>query len=625
MLRLKELSLRRGSHLLIDRVSLTIHPGQKIGLVGANGSGKSSLFELIEGHLDADEGELELSAGLAIAHLAQEVVATEQPAIEYVLDGDRPLRSIQKAIQTAEQDEQYVRLGELHGQLDAIDGYSAHSRAEQLLSGLGFERLDFDKALRQFSGGWRIRLNLAQTLMCPSHLLLLDEPTNHLDLNTVIWLERWLKNYQGTLLLVSHDREFLDEVVGAIAHLHQTQIDLYSGNYSQFERLRSAKLAEQQSNYIKQQRQIKHLQNFVRRFRAKASKAKQAQSRIKALERMTLIAPAHIDSPFHFTIADSEKTSSPLLALEQAELGYTDHSVLQDVAVQIQPGNRIGLLGPNGAGKSTLIRSLAGEIGLLSGQRFAGQHLRLGYFSQHQVDDLDLQVTALIHLQRLDRGAPEVKVRSFLGGFGFSGEKALQPVGTFSGGEKARLALAIITWQRPNLLLLDEPTNHLDIEMRQALALALQSYTGAMLLVSHDRYLLRNSVDQFLLVFANEVREFDGDLSDYRSWLDFSPSRPTASSDAPAANTKSENAYDKRKRLRNLQSRLASMENKLSLLHPELNEVELQLADTDLYTSDDQAKLYATQRRHQRLRQEISELEELWVAGSEELEHLQEK
>ena len=515
MLRFKNLSLRRGSHLLVDKVSLTIHPGQKMGLVGANGSGKSSLFELIEGRLEADEGDLELSPGLAVAHLAQEVTGSEQAAVEYVLDGDPNLRSVQKAIRKAESDEEYVRLGELHGQLDALGGYSATARAEQLLSGLGFKQLDFGKALQQFSGGWRNRLNLARTLMCPSDLLLLDEPTNHLDLDAIIWLEKWLKHYQGTLLLVSHDREFLDEVVNAIAHLHHTCIDLYSGNYSQFERLKSARLAQQQSNYEKQQRQIRHLEGFVRRFRAKATKAKQAQSRIKALERMTLIAPAHIDSPFQFTVADAEKTSNPLLTLEEAELGYSQHSVLQDVAVQIHPGNRIGLLGPNGAGKSTLIKSLAGEIDLLSGKRSAGQHLQVGYFSQHQVDDLDLQSSALTHLQRLEKGASERKVRSFLGGFGFSGEKALQPVSIFSGGEKARLALAIITWRKPNLLLLDEPTNHLDIEMRHALTLALQSYAGAMLLVSHDRYLLRNTVDQFLLVFDQGVSEFDGDLPDY--------------------------------------------------------------------------------------------------------------
>jgi len=624
MLRFKNLSLRRGNHLLIDKVSLTIHPGQKMGLVGANGSGKSSLFELIQGLLETDEGELELSPGLAIAYLAQEIAATEQTAIEYVLDGDRQLRSIQNAIHSAEQNEEYVRVGELHGQLDAVDGYSAHARAGQLLSGLGFKPLDFNKSLQHFSGGWRIRLNLAQTLMCPSDLLLLDEPTNHLDLDAIIWLEKWLNGYQGTLLLVSHDREFLDASVDAIAYLHQTSIDLYPGNYSQFERLKSARLAEQQSNYEKQQRQIKHLEGFVRRFRAKANKAKQAQSRIKALERMTLIAPAHIDSPFQFAITDAEKTSNPLLALEQAELGYSSQSVLRDVALQIDPGNRIGLLGPNGAGKSTLIKSLAGEINLLSGDKFSGQNLQIGYFSQHQVDDLDLQSTALNHLQRLESGASEVKVRSFLGGFGFSGDKALQPVGLFSGGEKARLALAIITWQRPNLLLLDEPTNHLDIEMRHALTLALQSYAGAMLLVSHDRYLLRNTVDQFLLVYDHEVREFDGDLPDYQTWLDLSQSDSTAPNTSIPGFVKPESVYEKRKKMRSLRSRLTTLENKLSLLHQERTDLELQLADSDLYLTADSDKLHATQQRHQQVRQETSELEELWVARSEEFERLQE-
>ncbi|MDH3715580.1 MAG: ATP-binding cassette domain-containing protein [Gammaproteobacteria bacterium] len=616
MLKFTELQLRRGSRILLEHVNLTIHAGQKIGLIGANGTGKSSFFELILGHLEADAGDVELPRDWRIAHLAQEVPASDRIARDYVLDGDAQLRAVQQAIEEAERNEDFHRLGELHERLDSLDGHTANSRAEQLLLGLGFTGQDFVRPLNRFSGGWRIRLNLAQTLMRPSDLILLDEPTNHLDLDAILWFERWLRAYQGTVLLVSHDREFLDRVTTGIAHVYARSIELYPGNYSQFERLRAAKLAVQQAAYEKQQTEIEHMQEFVRRFRYKASKARQAQSRIKALQRMEAIAAAHIDSPFRFSIPQADKTSNPLLVLEQAELGYGDVSVLRDTTVQIHPGDRIGLLGPNGAGKSTLIRSLAGDLSLLSGRHTAGSHLRIGYFSQHQVDDLDLAATPMAHLRRLSPHAKEQSLRTFLGGFGFSGEKALEAVCTFSGGEKARLALATIAWQKPNLLLLDEPTNHLDIDMRQALTVALQDYQGAMVLVSHDRHLLRNTVDTFLLVNRQRVRIFDGDLEDYQSWLDLPLSAPD-SVPKPANRAKLD-----RQRLRSVKAGIAALEKRLERLQGKLQEVEEQLGDATLYSGERGGDLQDLLRNRESLVDEIQQTEREWLQHSSVLEDL---
>lgn len=618
MLKFTELALRRGSQLLFDRVTLTIYDGQKTGLVGANGAGKSSLFDLLCNRLTPDSGDVYLPRSWRLAHMAQEVSTTNRTAIDYVLDGDTALRTIQQAIVTAETAEDYTHLGQLHEDLDSIDGYSAVSRAERLLVGLGFNKASFNNRLDQFSGGWRIRLNLAQTLMCPSDLLLLDEPTNHLDLDAIIWLAEWLKNYSGTLLMVSHDREFLDDVVSQIAYLHRKTIDLYPGNYSRFEQLRAARLAEQQANFEKQQREIAHMHAFVERFRAKATKAKQAQSRIKALQRMELIAPAHIDSPFQFRIPEPENTSSPLLNLYKCQLGYQDTCVIKEVTLSIHPGDRIGLLGPNGAGKSTLIKSLAGELGLLAGERTEGLHLRVGYFSQHQMDDLDLAASPLLHLQRIDPTISDQQIRSFLGGFGFSGDKSLEPAATFSGGEKARLALAIIAWRKPNLLLLDEPTNHLDIEMRHTLTVALQSFTGAMIIVSHDRHLLRNTVDQFLLVRHKSVTEFEGDLEDYQKILKL----PVPQSQ-PAAKILAK-PINRFKRSRVLKSSLASAEKRLERLQRKLMETEIRLADNSLYLDNLSPDLQSLLRDQIVLREQIAELEESWLSTSEELEKYQE-
>ena len=518
MLSFNNLSLRRGTNLLFEDVSFTVHRDNKVGLVGANGTGKTSLFKMIQGEIDSDEGDFKYPPDLKIACLAQEVPGTDELALSYVMSGDLKLLEIQNSITKAENEQDYGALGELHSQFEDHDGFTAKSRAEQLLVGLGFSEEEFSKPLKDFSGGWRVRLNLAKTLMQPADLLLLDEPTNHLDLDAIIWLGNWIKSFKGAMLLISHDREFLDECVGFIAHLHNSTIELYKGNYSQFEIRKAARLAELESNYNKQQREISHMQDFVRRFKAKATKARQAQSRIKALERMELIAPAHIDSPFQFTIPETEKISNPLIVLEDADLGYSD-AIINKVKIAFRPGDRIGLLGVNGAGKSTFVKSLKGDLQLLQGNKIEGKNLKIGYFSQHQVDDLMLDKSPIDHLAKVEKKATESEIRNFLGGFNFRGDKAKDVIKNFSGGEKARLALAIIAFQKPNLLLMDEPTNHLDMDMRQALTVALQDFSGAIVLISHDRHLLANTVDEFLIINEGKIERFNGDLLDYRKMI----------------------------------------------------------------------------------------------------------
>ncbi len=538
MLQLDHLSLRRGPRLLIDDASAQIHPGQRVGLTGANGTGKSSLFALILGEFGPDAGSLQLPKDWVIAHVAQHTPADARPAIDYALDGDAELRHIEAQLIEAEQADDGHRLGQLHERMDHIGGYQARARAARLLHGLGFKPGEEERPVSDFSGGWRMRLNLAKALMCRSDLLLLDEPTNHLDLDAVIWLEDWLKRYPGTLLLISHDRDFLDNVVTQVAHIEQGRLTLYTGNYTAFERARAERLANQQAAFEKQQREISHMQAFVDRFRAKATKARQAQSRLKALERMTVIAPAHVDSPFHFAFKPPAKNPRPLLRLDEAAAGYGDTAIFSDARFSLNPGDRVGLLGPNGAGKSTLIKLLAGDLTPLAGERLAAQDLAIGYFAQHQLEQLHPAHSALEHLQQLDPKASEQSLRDFIGGFGFNGDRATCPVAPFSGGEKARLVLALLVYQKPNLLLLDEPTNHLDLEMRLALAEALQDFAGAMVIVSHDRHLLRVTCDQLVLVHGGRVREFDGDLDDYPAWLAQqqrdAPAAPTTEANGPA-------------------------------------------------------------------------------------------
>jgi ATP-binding cassette subfamily F protein 3 len=617
MLSLNNLSLRRGTDLLFADASFTVHKGRKVGLVGANGAGKTSLFKLILGELDIDQGTLEYPPETRIAYLEQEAEASDALALDYVLAGDRELISVQALIEAAQTRQEFSKIAQLHERLDSLDGYTAKSRAEQLMLGLGFQATDFNQPLRAFSGGWRIRLNLAQALMTPSDLLLLDEPTNHLDLDAIVWLANWIKSYRGALLLISHDREFLDETVDGIAYLHHKTIELFSGNYSAFELLKAARLAEQQSNYEKQQRDVKHMQDFVRRFRAKATKARQAQSRIKALDRLELIAPAHIDSPFHFEIPTADKLSDPLLSLIDADLGYST-PILKQLRLSLHPGDRLGLLGHNGAGKSTLIKTLVGEIEPLSGQRVEGFNLQIGYFSQHQVDDLDLDSSALQHLRDRNKTLGEQQIRNYLGGFDFHGDKVLEPVRIFSGGEKARLALALVAFSRPNLLLMDEPTNHLDIDMRHALTVALQSFEGALLLISHDRHLLANTVDGFLLVEKGQVVTYEGDLDDYRKRV-LNPQKPIVNELAKPSVSSNPNTG---KQIRQLKTQIKTLEERLERLHRKLAEVDLALGNSDLYLLSDDTDLQGLLRDKLSLETETATVEEQWLERQEQLESL---
>lgn len=630
MIKLDQISLQRGSKFLLEQASAVFHPGQKIALIGANGSGKSSLFQLLLGQLTADEGSVTIPVQWRIAHMAQEVATSNRRALDFIIDGDHQLRKIEAAINKAEHEENHTLMASLHEQLDTIDGYNARVRAEQLMLGLGFQLDDRDKPANSFSGGWRIRLNLAQALMSPSDLLLLDEPTNHLDLDAELWLEQWLQRYQGSLLLISHDRDFIDSVCEGIVHIEHQTLNSYRGNYSAFERQRAERLAQQQINYEKQQRRKDEINDFVRRFRAKATKAKQAQSRLKELARMEEIAPAHIDSPFNFGFPDPGKFSDPLLNLSHASLGYNQQPIISNINLSIHPGSRIGLLGANGAGKSTLIKSLAKEIPLLAGEFTEGENLQLGYFSQHQLEALDLDASPVLHLQRLNAEAREQDIRNFLGGFNFHGDMALASIRHFSGGEKARLALAIVVWQKPNLLLLDEPTNHLDLEMCHALTMALQAFEGAVIVVSHDRHLLRNTVDQFLLISGGKAQAYDGDLDDYSRWLISQRKQDAATvTTGPNSTGKSgkkelrQQAAEIRKQLNPISNAIKKIEQKITKSDQLLKELENSLGDNDLYDSGNKDKLQQLLRQQGNLKLEKDQDEERWFELTEEFESLQ--
>ena len=631
MIILDAIRLQRGTSVLLENAGATIHANRKIALIGANGSGKSSLFQLLMGSLQPDAGESRVPPDWRIAHMAQEVAASDRSALDFVLDGDAELRRIEADMRRAETEGDNHRLASLFQQFEDADGYTARSRAEKLLHGLGFGGDEVHRPVDSFSGGWRIRLNLAQALMRPSELLLLDEPTNHLDIDACLWLEDWLRQYPGTLMLISHDRDFIDAVCDEVVHIEHRQLWQYRGNYSAFERQRSERLARQQATYLKQQQRVAEIHKFVDRFRAKATKARQAQSRLKELERMELVAPAHVDSPFDFHFPVPEKVSDPLLNLSDAALGYGGNAVLEKINLSIHPGSRIGLLGANGQGKSTLIRSLAGELPLIGGERTAGEHLRIGYFSQHQVDVLDPRASPLLHLQRLTPGATEQVLRNFLGGFDFRGDMALSPVATFSGGEKARLALAIIVWQKPNLLLLDEPTNHLDLEMCHALTVALQEFEGAVILVSHDRHLIRNTVDSLVLVSDGRISEYKGDLSDYGRWL-LAKIRELRTDDAPACGNRQSEEVDrrqqrreaarKREQLAPLAKKLSGVEKSIARLDKQLADIDGTLADQQLYEESEKDRLQALLKEQGRLKQDKQELEAVWFEHYEALEAL---
>ncbi|MCL2658241.1 MAG: ATP-binding cassette domain-containing protein [Betaproteobacteria bacterium] len=634
MILFRNLVLARGAKRLIDSASLQIHPGWRIGLVGANGSGKSTLFAALRGLLHADSGDLEIPAAWTIAHVAQETPALDTPAIEYALDGDAELRQLEADLRAAESAHDGHKIGELHARLQEIDGYGARARAAALLDGLGFLPDEIERPVASFSGGWRMRLNLAQALMCRSDLLLLDEPTNHLDLDAVIWLEKWLASYRGTLMLISHDRDFLDGTVDHILYLADQKLTLYSGNYSDFEGQKAAQLAQQQAMFERQQREIAHLESYINRFRAKATKARQAQSRIKALDRMERIAAAHVDTPFDFTIPAPQRAPDPMLVLDNVAAGYGDKRVLEGVKLTLRPGMRIGLLGPNGAGKSTLIRLLAGEAAPLAGERIEAKGLAVGYFAQHQLEHLRPDESPLAHFTRREPQTREQELRDYLGGFDFRGGMADTPIGPFSGGEKARLALALLVRGQPNLMLLDEPTNHLDLEMRHALTKALAEYEGSMVLVSHDRALLRTVCDAFLLVADGKVEAFDGDLDDYLAWLDARRARTaavnvdtTAQQDKAArlqarADEKAER-QTKLNRRRPLTKELEQLERKLEGWNGEKKLLDQRLADPALYANKaDSTQLQTLLKRQAELAVMIEEGELRWLEIHTELEEI---
>ena len=629
MLSFSSLALRRGTRLLISDASFTVYRGEKVGIVGANGCGKSSLLALVLGELQPDAGSVEYPSQLVVAHVAQELEATARPAIEFVMDGDEELRATEAAIAKAEASNAGTTLGELHARYAALGGYDARSRAGKLMHGLGFSVADEARPVSAFSGGWRVRLNVAQALMCRSDLLLLDEPTNHLDLDAVIWLEQWLRNYPGTLLMIAHDREFLDRTVGRIVHIENGAAKIYTGNYSAFEEQRASQLAQQQSMYERQQREIKHMTSFIERFKAKASKAKQAQSRIKALERMERIAPAHVDSQFEFTFLPPQKLPRPLLTIEKQAAGYGERVVLENINMTIAPGSRIALLGRNGAGKSTLMKLLAGELVALAGKRTEARDLKIGYFAQHQLEQLSVDDSPLEHLKRLGgeaaARATEQELRSFLGSFGFSGDRVFEPVGPFSGGEKARLVLALVSYQRPNLLLLDEPTNHLDLEMRQALAMALQDYEAAVVLVSHDRHLLRAVADDLILVDQGRATAFDGDLDDYARWFTLREQSETEelSSTAVTAEQKKQSKRDeaeRRNRLSPLKNEIAQLEKKLAKLASERTSVEAALAEPGIYDPSSRQRLQDLLKQQTQLKRDIATVETDWLNATEKLD-----
>ena len=643
MIKFDKITLQRGGQPLIEEANLTLNSGQRYGLIGRNGAGKTTLFKLLLGQLQLDAGQLTWPPAMRMAHMAQEIGDVNRSTLDHVLDGDQALRAAEAAITAAETKHDEAALSHVYADYDHVGGYSAVNRAQQLLQGLGFPEQDWSQPVGSFSGGWRVRLNLAQALMCPSDLLLLDEPTNHLDLDATMWLESWLQKYPGTLFLVSHDRDFLDQVVQVIVHLDRKQLTSYRGNYAAFERQKAERMAQQQVMYAKQQTEIAHIESFIQRFKAKASKAKQAQGRMKALERMEKIAPAYADSPFTFRFPEFDKTSSTLIDLDQVSIGYDKPIVSANIT--LLHDSRYALLGPNGAGKSSLIKTLVGDIAPLSGQVVPGEHLKIGYFAQHQLEALDMEANGLLHLQRLKPTASEQDLRNFLGGFGWQGERIFEPVKHFSGGEKVRLALAMIAIQKPNLLLLDEPTNHLDLEARHALTMALQAYQGAIVVISHDRHLLRQVVDNYWLVADGKVKEFEGDLQDYQAQvqalaqaqaqakmkqrqetmrLDPSAAVLCESETLTPAERKEQKRLqaEKRKQLSPLKKAIAKHEKDIDLWQAKLDQLEVELTQPSLYEMENKAKLKDLLAQQAHASQQHEHNEELWLEKNDELESM---
>jgi ATP-binding cassette subfamily F protein 3 len=630
MIRLSQVTLRRGTKTLLEGADAALNPGDRIGLIGANGSGKSSLFALLRDELHADKGEVDFPRQWRVAHVAQETPALDRAALEYAIDGDTALRKLEAELAQAESANDGHRIGELHAQLGDAGAYTVRSRAEQLLHGLGFSRGQIEEPVASFSGGWRMRLNLAQALMCPSDLLLLDEPTNHLDLDAILWLEEWLSRYAGTLLVVSHDRDFLDGVVNVVVHIDNRKLRRYSGNYSAFEAQRAAAVVLAAAQYEKQQRERAHLESFIDRFRAKATKARQAQSRMKMLAKMEELAPLHVSAPLSFEFRDPLRAPNPLLVLEDVEAGYPEKTVLRDVAFSLQSDQRIGLLGVNGAGKSTLIKTIAGVLAPLAGKAIFSKGLEIGYFAQHQVEMLRDDQSPLWHLARLSPGVREQDLRNYLGGFNFPGDMATDPIEYFSGGEKARLALSLIVWQRPNLLLLDEPTNHLDLETREALTVALAQFEGTLVLVSHDRHLLRATTDQFLIVADGKLSAFDGDLDDYRDWLfktKLAPDEP-APLKVPAPDPRAQKRREAQDRQRQsasrkpLESRLKRLEEQIAKASAKKSTIDARLADASIYADDQKETLKTLILDQAYAARELEQLEAEWLELQRKLDEL---
>lgn len=637
MITFSSIQIRRGINLLLDNASAKINPGQKVGLVGKNGSGKSTLFSLIKGEISTDTGDVSIPHQWQLAWVEQETPALDVAAIAYAIDGDREYRLLEQQLAEANKKNDGNEIALLHSKLEYIDGWSIQARAATLLDGLGFSQEQMQLPVRSFSGGWRMRLNLAQALMCRSDLLLLDEPTNHLDLDAVMWLEKWLKSYNGTLLLISHDRDFLDPLVDKIIHLEQQNLFEYTGNYSSFENQRAMKLAQQQSLYEHQQHKIAHLQSYIDRFRVKATKARQAQSRLKMLERMEKIAPAHVDNPFHFCFRPAEALPSPLITMEKIVAGYDDKIILNNIKLNLVPGSRIGLLGRNGAGKSTLIKLLAGELQPKAGHIHLAKDVKLGYFAQHQLEYLRADESALWHLKQIaDPKNTEQELRNYLGGFDFRGDKVNEVVKTFSGGEKARLVLALIVWQRPNLLLLDEPTNHLDLDMRQALTEALIDFEGAIVVVSHDRHLLRSTTDEFYLVYDQQVEPFDGDLDDYQKWLN-NDQKALKKSDHEVINPIVENLTSQEKKelkrkeaefraqMQPLKKALQQAEKLIEQFNLSLTMIEQQLVDPQIYEPQNKAKLTDLLKQQRQIKSNLEEEELNWLDIQQQLDHFEAK
>ena len=660
MIRFQQLSVMRGTKPLLENADATLNPGDKIGLIGANGTGKSSLLAMLRGELHPDQGNINFPPTWRMAYVAQETPALERAAIEYAIDGDAALRKLEAGLAQLESQPPTAangtRLAELHAALADADAYTVRARAEQLLAGLGFTQEQMYQPVSGFSGGWRMRLNLAQALMCPSDLLLLDEPTNHLDLDAILWLEDWLKRYPGTLIVISHDRDFLDGIVQVILQIDDRKLKRYSGNYSSFERQRAAQMVLAQGMLEKQKRERAHLQSFIDRFKAKATKAKQAQSRMKALAKMEELAPLHAAAEFSFEFREPLSAPNPLLLLENIDAGYRiqsahesiDKVIVSNINLSLQNGQRIGLLGMNGAGKSTFIKTLAGELAPLTGTILFGKGLSIGYFAQHQLEMLRHDESPLRHLARLAPTVREQELRNFLGSFNFPGDMATSAIAPFSGGEKARLALALIVWQRPNLLLLDEPTNHLDLETREALTVALAQFEGSLIVVSHDRHLLRATTDQFIIVADGRMQEFDGDLDDYRDWLfktklgekknigspstapqaepaaDSSSSAPPLSASGADRRAQKRAEAEDRQRLsalkKPIEARIKRLEEKMAKCQSHKSELDAKLADPAIYSGENKETLKSLLADQAYAAKELEQLEAEWLEQQEALE-----